>query len=39
VFAFLIAIGFAISVFKVGPALLADLLPISSGTWFVVVEA
>jgi ribosomal protein L31 len=38
VFAFLIAIGFAISVFKVGPALLADLLPISSGTWFVVVE-
>jgi uncharacterized protein YqhQ len=38
VFAFLIAIGFAISVFKVGPALLADLLPISSGTWFVIVE-
>jgi len=38
VFAFLIAIGFAISVFKVGPALLADLLPISNGTWFVVVE-
>src|ERR1700758_475251 len=30
--------GFAIMVFKVGPALLADLLPISSGTWFVVVE-
>src|SRR5690349_13003130 len=38
IFAFLIAIGFAISLFKVGPALLADLLPISSGTWFVLVE-
>src|SRR6266513_244811 len=38
VFAFLLAIGFAISLFKVGPALLADLLPISSGTWFVLVE-
>jgi len=38
IFAFLIAIGFAISIFKVGPALLADLLPISSGTWFVIVE-
>jgi uncharacterized protein YqhQ len=38
IFAFLIAIGFAISVFKVGPALLADLLPISNGTWFVLVE-
>ena len=38
VFAFLIAIGFAISVFKVGSALLADLLPISNGTLFVLVE-
>src|SRR6266566_7638031 len=38
VFAFLLAIGFAISLFKVGPALLADLLPISNGTWFVLVE-
>jgi uncharacterized protein YqhQ len=38
VFAFLIAIGFAISLFKVGPALLADLLPISNGTLFVLVE-
>jgi uncharacterized protein YqhQ len=38
IFAFAIAIGFAIMVFKVGPALLADLLPISNGTWFVVVE-
>src|SRR5580765_2191521 len=34
VFAFLIAIGFAISIFKVGPA----LLPIQSGTLFVLVE-
>src|SRR5690348_10484484 len=38
VFAFLIAIGFAISIFKVGPALLADLLPIKNGTWFVLAE-
>src|SRR5256886_2339480 len=38
VFAFLLAIGFAISLFKVGPALLADLLPISNGNWFVLVE-
>jgi len=38
VFAFLLAIGFAISLFKVGPALLADLLPISNGFWFVLVE-
>src|SRR6059058_6106706 len=38
VFAFLLAIGFAISLFKVGPALLADLLPISNSTWFVLVE-
>src|SRR5437660_5156125 len=30
-FSFLLAIGFAISVFKVGPGLLADALPISSG--------
>ncbi|TML54658.1 MAG: DUF1385 domain-containing protein, partial [Actinobacteria bacterium] len=37
-FAFLLAIGFAISLFKVGPALLADLLPISNGFWFVLVE-
>jgi uncharacterized protein YqhQ len=37
-FAFLVAIGFALMIFKVGPALLADLLPISSGGWFVVVE-
>src|SRR5438552_6520610 len=38
IFAFLLAIGFAISLFKVGPALLADLLPISNGVWFVLVE-
>jgi uncharacterized protein YqhQ len=37
-FAFLVAIGFALMLFKVGPALLADLLPIHSGGWFVVVE-
>jgi uncharacterized protein YqhQ len=36
--AFAVAIGFAIAVFKVGPALLADLLPISNGTVFVLVE-
>ena len=30
-FAFLVAIGFAVMIFKVGPALLADLLPISNG--------
>jgi uncharacterized protein YqhQ len=38
IFAFVIAIGFAIMVFKVGPALLADLLPISNGSYFVIVE-
>jgi uncharacterized protein YqhQ len=35
---FVIAIGFALAVFKVGPGLLADTLPVS-GTWFVLVEA
>src|SRR6478735_5105556 len=38
-FSFLVAIGFALAVFKVGPGLLADLLPISSGPLFVLVEA
>jgi uncharacterized protein YqhQ len=38
VFAFAVAIGFAVMIFKVGPALLADLLPIKSGGWFVLVE-
>ena len=37
-FAFLVAIGFAVMMFKVGPALLADTLPISNGNWFVLVE-
>jgi uncharacterized protein YqhQ len=37
-FAFLVAIGFAVMVFKVGPALLADLLPIKNGGWFVLAE-
>jgi uncharacterized protein YqhQ len=38
IFAFLVAIGFALMLFKVGPALLADLLPIHSGFLFVLVE-
>jgi uncharacterized protein YqhQ len=38
VFSFAVAIGFALMLFKVGPALLTDLLPISSGGWFVIVE-
>jgi uncharacterized protein YqhQ len=37
-FAFLVAIGFAVMIFKVGPALITDTLPISNGSWFVVVE-
>ena len=37
-FAFAVAIGFAIALFKVTPALLTDLLPIHSTTPFVVVE-
>jgi uncharacterized protein YqhQ len=37
-FAFLVAIGFAVAIFKVGPALLTDLLPISNGSLFVLVE-
>jgi uncharacterized protein YqhQ len=37
-FAFAVAIGFALMLFKVGPALLADQLPIHSGWWFVIVE-
>jgi len=37
-FSFAVAIGFAVMLFKVSPALLADLLPISSGGWFVIVE-
>ena len=38
VFSFLVAIGFVVAVFKVGPALLTDLLPIESGVWFVITE-
>jgi uncharacterized protein YqhQ len=37
-FAFGIAIGFALLLFKVSPALLTNWLPIESTTWFVVVE-
>ncbi|MGZ4335656.1 MAG: DUF1385 domain-containing protein [Gaiellaceae bacterium] len=38
VFAFLVAIGFALAIFKVGPAVLADVLPIPGGTIFVLIE-
>jgi len=38
VFSFAVAIGFAVMLFKVSPALLTDLLPISNGGWFVIVE-
>ena len=37
-FAFAVAIGFAIVLFKVTPVLLTDLLPISNTGWFVIVE-
>ena len=37
-FSFAIAIGFALMLFKVGPALLTNFLPIESGSWFVIVE-
>jgi len=37
-FAFLVAIGFTVAIFKVGPALLTDTLPISNGNLFVLVE-
>jgi uncharacterized protein YqhQ len=35
---FVIAIGFALALFKVGPALITDELPVHSGGWFVIVE-
>ncbi len=38
VVSFAVAIGFALALFKVGPALLADSLPISNGVLFVLVE-
>ncbi len=37
-FAFAMAIGFTVIVFKVSPAILTDLLPIHSTIWFVLVE-
>jgi uncharacterized protein YqhQ len=37
-FAFAVAIGFALLLFKVTPGLLTELLPIDSGGWFVIVE-
>jgi uncharacterized protein YqhQ len=38
-FAFAVAIVFALLLFKVGPALLVDkLVPVHSGTWFVIIE-
>ena len=38
IFAFAIAIGFAVALFKVAPALITDLLPIKTTGWFVIVE-
>ncbi|RDI75399.1 putative metal-dependent enzyme [Gaiella occulta] len=38
IFSFVIAIGFALMLFKVGPALLTSWLPIDGTTWFVIVE-
>ncbi len=38
VVAFTVAIGFALTLFKVTPVVLTDLLPISSTIWFVIVE-
>ena len=37
-FAFAVAIGFAVVLFKVTPVLITDLLPIKSTGWFVIVE-
>ena len=37
-FAFVVAIGFAVVVFNLGPAAITKLLPVRSGGWFVVVE-
>src|SRR2546422_11401879 len=37
-FAFLIAIGFAVALFKVTPALITNWLPFDTGGWFVVIE-
>ena len=38
IFSFAIAIGFALMLFKVGPALLTNWLPIDDTAWFVIVE-
>jgi uncharacterized protein YqhQ len=38
IFAFAVAIGFAIMLFKVTPGLITEALPIQSGGWFVIVE-
>jgi uncharacterized protein YqhQ len=38
IFAFAIAIGFAVALFKVTPALLTSWLPIDDTGWFVIVE-
>ncbi len=37
-FAFAIAIGFAIMLFKISPALITNWLPIDGTSWFVIVE-
>jgi uncharacterized protein YqhQ len=38
IFSFAIAIGFALMLFKVGPALVTSWLPIEGTEWFVVIE-
>jgi uncharacterized protein YqhQ len=38
IFAFAVAIGFAVMLFKVTPGLLTELLPIKNTGWFVIVE-
>jgi uncharacterized protein YqhQ len=38
IFSFALAIGFALMLFKVGPALLTNWLPIEGTKWFVIVE-
>ena len=38
IFAFAVAIGFAVLLFKVSPALITNWLPIEGNDWFVIVE-
>jgi uncharacterized protein YqhQ len=38
IFSFALAIGFALMLFKVGPALLTSWLPVEDTKWFVIVE-